>query len=328
MKLMVSAMETRSRYVSREFTYVMRELIDGYGWRHMETARLLNSPRTPKATLDAEFGETPEAILFWEDYPLDARARDLTELDCRKYVFADDLHSWGDEATRVKRSAFSACDAVLATYAYAFESFFPDLAREKEVVWVPHAASPDFLIQLNERPLNAVLLSGAVNQYYPLRQRLKALHERSPERVAYLPHPGYHCGYDYERDARVGRGYARTLHRHRACFTDSLKYGYVVAKYFEIPATGALLLADRSVGEHLTKLGFVEGVHYLPVSGEDMEEKVEFVLDEANHAALDDIRRAGQALVWERHKTADRAKLIDEVCGKRRRARALPGLKS
>jgi hypothetical protein len=326
MKLMVSAMETRSRYVSREFTYVMRELIARYGWRHIETAQLLNSPRTLKATLDAEFGETPEAILFWEDYPLDARAREVWELDCPKYVFADDLHSWGDDMARVKHSAFSACDAVLATYAYAFESFFPDLSGAKEVVWVPHSASPDFLIQLNERPLNAVLLSGAVNDYYPLRQRLKALHERSPERVAYLPHPGYHCGYDYESDPRVGRGYARTLHRHRACFTDSLKYGYVVAKYFEIPATGSLLLADASVGEHLTKLGFVEGVHYLPVTGEDMEEKVSYVLDGANHASLDEVRRAGQALVWERHKTADRARLINEVCGEQRARPSPPGL--
>lgn len=315
MKLMVSALETRSRYVSREFTYVMRELIESHGWRHIETARLLHSPRTVKATLAGEFGGLPEAILFWEDYPVEARARDLLELDCRKYVFADDLHSWGDEMRRVKHSAFSRCDAVLATYAYAFESFFPELSGAQEVVWVPHAASPDFMLPLNERPLNAVLLSGAVNRHYPLREQLKVLHDRSPDRVAYRPHPGYQCNYDYVNDERVGRGYARTLNRYRVCFTDSLTFGYVVAKYFEIPSTGALLLADSSVGGPLAELGFVEGVHYIPVSGEDMEEKIKYVLDEANHAALDGVRRAGQALVWERHQTADRARLIDEVCG-------------
>ena len=320
MKLMVSALETRSRYVSREFTYVMRDLIESHGWRHIETARLLNSPRTVRATLAEEFGELPEAILFWEDYPLDARARDVLELDCRKYVFADDLHSWGDEMRRVKHSAFSTCDAVLATYAYAFESFFPDLSGVKEVVWVPHAASPDFMLPLNEQPLNAVLLSGAVNDYYPLRRQLKVLHDRSPDRVAYHPHPGYHCDYDYERDESVGRGYARTLNRHRACFTDSLKYGYVVAKFFEIPSTGALLLADATVSGPLAELGFVEGVHYVPVSGEDMGEKIKYVLDEANHTALDVVRKAGQALVRARHKTADRARLIDEVCGRPRRS--------
>src|SRR5215207_8004252 len=191
MKLMVSDMETRGRYVSREFPYVMRELIESYGWRQIETARLWKSPRTMKATLAGEFGELPETILFWEDYVLDARARAVLELDCRKYIFADDLHSWGEEMRRVKRSAYSMCDAVLATYAYAFESFFPDLSSVKEVVWVPHAASPDFMFPLNERPLNAVLLSGAVSHCYPLRQQLKAVHDRSPRRVAYHPHPGY-----------------------------------------------------------------------------------------------------------------------------------------
>lgn len=314
MKLLVSEMQALGGYVSREFFYVMRELIEGYGWRQIETTRLWHSPQTVKATLVGEFGELPETILFWEGYYLfKDRTREVLGLDCRKCIFADDLHWWDEGMRQAKRLAYSMCDSVLAAYAYAFESFYPDLARAKEVVWVPHAASPDYALPFNERPLNTVLLSGAVNFYYPLRQQLKALHDRSPHRVAYHPHPGYHCDYDYENDERVGRAYARTLHRHRACFTDSVKYGYVVAKYFEIPSTGALLLGDSTVGAPLAELGFAEGVHYVPVSGEDMGRQIEYVLDEANHAALDRVRRAGQALVRERHQTADRARLIDEI---------------
>jgi hypothetical protein len=316
MKLFVSDMEALRRYVSREIFYVMRELIGSYGWRQIETARMWNSPRTMKETLAGEFGELPETILFWGSYDLlNARAREVLELDCRKHFFADDLHWWNEGMRQAKRSAYLMCDSILAAYAYAFESFFPDVSRVKEVIWVPHAASPDYMLPFNEQPLNAVLLSGAVSLYYPLRQQLKALHDRSPDRVAYHPHPGYRCDYDYGNDESVGPGYARALNRHRVGFTDSSRYGYVVAKYFEIPSTGALLLADSSVGGPLAELGFVEGVHYIPVSGEDMEAKIEYVLDEANHAALGGVRRAGQALVRERHKTADRAKLIDEVCG-------------
>jgi hypothetical protein len=316
MKLIVSEMEALGGYVSREFFYVMRELIEGYGWRQIETNRLWHSPRTLKATLAGEFGELPEAILFWEGYHLlKDRVRDVLELDCRKYIFADDLHWWDEGMRQSKRLSYSLCDAILAAYGYAFESFFPDVALAKEVIWVPHAASPDYLLPFNERPLNTVLLSGAVNFYYPLRQQLKAVHDRSPDRVVFHPHPGYRCDYDYRNNESVGRGYARTLHGHRACFTDSVKYGYVVAKYFEIPSTGALLLADSSVRRPLAQLGFVEGVHYVPISSEDLEEKVEYVLDEANHAALDKVRRAGQALVRGRHQTADRARLINEICG-------------
>src|SRR2546423_11459099 len=207
MKLLVSEMEALSGYVSREFFYVMRELIESYGWRQIETVRLWNSPRTLRATIAGEFGELPETILFWEGYHfLNDRARDVLELDCRKCIFADDLHSWDEEMRQAKRFAYSICDTILAAYAYTFETFFPDVSRVKEVVWVPHAASPDFALPLNEQPLNAVLLSGAVNHYYPLRQQLKALHDRSPHRVAYHPHPGYRCDYDYENDESVGRG--------------------------------------------------------------------------------------------------------------------------
>ncbi len=45
-----------------------------------------------------------------------------------------------------------------------------------------------------------------------------------------------------------------------------------------------------------------------------MEEKIESVLDERNHPELDRVRKRGQALVWDRHTTTDRAKLIDDIC--------------
>jgi len=316
MKLIVSEMKALGGYVSREFYYVMRELIERYGWAQVETAALLNSSRPLRDALSEEYGELPETILFWEGYELlNARARDLLGLDCRKCVFADDLHSWDAASKQAKRVAYLTCDTVLAAYAYAVDNFFPALSRMRRVVWVPHAASKDFLLPFNERPSNAVMLSGAVSHHYPLRQRVKSLHDMKPRAVTYHAHPGYRCDFDHARDGRVGGGYARLVNRHRAAFTDAPKYGYVVAKYFEIPATGALLLADASVGEPFERLGFVDGVHYVSVSGADLEEKIDYVLDERNHAALDEIRRAGQRLAWEKHKTSDRARLIDEVCG-------------
>jgi hypothetical protein len=104
------------------------------------------------------------------------------------------------------------------------------------------------------------------------------------------------------------------INRYRAAFTDGSIYRYTVAKHFEIPAAGALLLAEGALAEPLRQLGFVAGEHYLATSGEDLEEQVRYILEEASDSELDPIRRRGQALVWERHKTSDRARLIDEVC--------------
>ena len=143
---------------------------------------------------------------------------------------------------------------------------------------------------------------------------MKVLQEHSSYSIAYHCHPGYYCGYDYEKNEDIGRGYAQKINRHRAGFTDSLIYKYVVAKYFEIPATGALLFADDAVSGPLRELGFMENRHYLSVSKENLEERIQYVLDGRNHEELDEIRRRGQKLVWERHKTSDRARQINEEC--------------
>jgi hypothetical protein len=44
-----------------------------------------------------------------------------------------------------------------------------------------------------------------------------------------------------------------------------------------------------------------------------LEDRVRYLLREENHPELDRIRRNGQALVMERHRTSHRAKLIDDL---------------
>ena len=209
----------------------------------------------------------------------------------------------------------AACDLILSTYGYGWNKFYPEFCGTKKVVWVPHSASPDFLTSYNHQPENSIFLSGAMTFHYPLRRRLKALADDGSFSITYHRHPGYYCGYEYSENDNIGAGYASRINKCRAAFTDSLIYKYVVAKYFEIPATGALLFADDAVSSPLRSLGFRENEHYLPVSHQNLEERIRYIVDKANHEEIDAIRRAGQMLVWEKHKTSDRARQIDAVCG-------------
>jgi hypothetical protein len=168
------------------------------------------------------------------------------------------------------------------------------------------------MIAFNERAKNEIFLSGAINRHYPLRERMKSLHDKKSYSITYHGHPGYYCGYDYEKNGDVGLGYAKRINACRAGFTDCLTHKYIVAKYFEIPATGALLLADGGVSE----VGFIENLHYISVSSDNIEERLEYILNESNHRELDEIRKRGQKLVWEKHKTRDRAQMIDDLCTK------------
>ena len=314
MKLIVSQLKALGRYVSREFHYVMTDLIRHFGWQHIDPHKLWQSHGSIKNKLLQEFGELPEIILFWEQYSfLNAHSSEIMRLDCRKCIFCDDLHWWRDEMRSSKLAGFAMCDLVITPYAYLWTKFYPELSHAS-VAWVPHAASPDFMIAFNERPENSIFLSGAINEYYPMRQQMKDLAQQRVCSIIYQSHPGYHCSHDYDNSPNIGREFAKKINRYRVGFTDSLKYGYVLAKYFEIPATGALLLADDTVLPQLHLLGFEENVHYVPVSSRNLEQQIRFVLDQENHARLDQIRRNGQTLVWERHKTNDRAKQIDEAC--------------
>lgn len=313
MKLIVSDLEVLRSYVSREFYHVMTDLITHFNWRHVETYKLATATGPIRDRLLAECHELPDTILFWECYNLlYPLAPEIYELPCRKVILADDLHWWDQRMRQTKVVAFALCDVVISTVGYCWNKLYPEFASTKKVVWVPHSASPDFAVPYNHNPENAIFVSGAAGIYYPLRNRMRALSHAYP--IVCHDHPGYYTGYDYDSHDAIGRGYAMKINRYRAGFTDSSRFHYVLAKYFEIPATGALLVADDSVSEPLRELGFVEHEHYVPVNAANLEETIAFVLDDGNHEALDEIRKRGRELVWARHKSIDRARQIDEAC--------------
>jgi len=315
-KLIVAPLDALQGYVSREFYEVLSELITHHGWEHLDANELWGrSPEGMRDHLLRRFDRLPRVALFWEGYSFFAHhPRALNELDCRKCIYVDDLHSRDAMTTARKVVSFLACDLICSTYQNVFGDFFPRILERRRVVWVPHCATPQFRLPFNENAENAIFLSGAVNSRYPLRERLQELRETTTLPIVYHRHPGYHCGYDHSTSADVGGGYARKLRRYRVGFTDCLRFRYLVAKHFEVPATGALLLADRAASEGLRALGFLEDVHYVATTSRDLEDKIRYLLDGARHPDLDQIRRRGQALVWERHMVGDRARLLDQVC--------------
>jgi Glycosyl transferases group 1 len=318
MKLLVSWMRDLETYISREFHYTMQDLLRNHAWRHMEPCPMPRASQELKAWMIGAFGEVPQVVLFWETYDLFNSVQPaLHDLGCRLALFVDDLHMlWGHEYDRgAKLTALAGCDLVLASYGYVFAEFFPELA-EQRVQWIPHAASADFALPFNDQPENAILLSGFIGSLYPLRARMLDLREHSLDTIVRYQHPGYTDRFDHASDPRVGAGYARTIHRFRAGFTDALKFRYVVAKYFEIPATGALLVADGAVAEPLRQLGFQPDVHYIPVFLDNLEDKIRYILEDANRVEIDEIRRRGQQLVLGAHCTRHRARMIDDVCAR------------
>ena len=309
-KVVIGYVEILQRYVSREFWYTICVLAADYGWGVLDRSALPRNPRALPIVLRHRFGAVPEVVLFLEAYDAAAyHAEALASAGVRLYVKTEDLHYPIDRMSETLRMA----TAVLSTYAPRLFAFLPELEGQR-VIWVPHAAGPDFLLPLAQAPVASVFVSGAINDFYPLRMAMRELVLRRPELGRIHPHPGYARAFDYATDSSVGRGYAESIRQCLAGFTDSSRFLYVVAKHFEIPATGALLIADRAVSAQLADLGFIDGWNYLSADSGDLEAVVEHALDDRNRAEVDAIRRRGHALIRERHTTRHRAQQIDAVC--------------
>lgn len=308
-KLAIGPFDALSRFVSREF-WTTFSLLTQFGWSALETVELRGNEDALGELLRRRAGGWPDVVLFWESYPYAAdQIETFRKHGARVYVMTDDLH----HGRKAMGEALRLADGVLATYAPRIGDYFPELDPAR-VSWVPHAAGPDFLLPVEESPRPVVFVSGAIGEAYPLRMKMRELVERRPELAHLHVHPGYHCEYDYARDPRVGRRFAESMRECLAGFTDALSHRYLVAKHFEIPATGSLLIAERTVGSQLEALGFVDGEHYVSTTADELEATVERVLDPGNAEEIDAIRRRGHALVHRCHTTLHRARQIDAVC--------------
>lgn len=308
-KLAIGPFRALSRFVSREF-WTTFSLLTQFGWSVLETMELRGNEDALGELLRERTGGWPDAVLFWESYPYAAdQAETFRKHGARVYVMTDDLH----HGRKAMGEALHLADGVLATYAPRIGHYFPELDPAR-VSWVPHAAGPDFLLPVNDTPRPVVFVSGAMGEAYPMRLKMGEIARRRPELANVHAHPGYGCAYDYANDSRIGRGFADSMRECLAGFTDALVHFYIVAKHFEIPATGALLIADRAVAPQLESLGFIDGEHYVSTTADELEAIVESVLDPDNAEEIDAIRRRGHALVHRCHTTLHRARQIDAVC--------------
>jgi hypothetical protein len=310
-KLLIAPVAELRRYVSREWWATFTLLTEAFRWDYLDIEEVAREYGSLPDVLQRRFGALPHVVLFREGYPEFLRHRQsLVDAGARIYVLTEDIHIDFHGMAEALRLA----DGVLSPYAPRLGAFYPDHDPAR-LSWVPHAAGPDFILPVSETPRPLMLVSGNVDpDLYPFRHAARAFARRRPELAVVQRHPRYRSNFDYERDRRVGRGYAETIRSCFAAFTDGARYLYLVAKYFEIPAAGALLVADRAAAPQLAMLGFEDGVHYVSAAPDDLEEVVERVLDRPNFPAMDAIRRRGHHLVHERHTVLERARQIDAVC--------------
>jgi hypothetical protein len=228
----------------------------------------------------------------------------------KKILYLDDLHTSPEinELRELDPAFYNLFDLILSSYEYTFKKFFPDCTVP--VYWYPHFLNNKFKsIRYNTNPKNEILLSGCISKkVYPMRYNLALLRDKYP--IEILGHPGYN---KRTKHSTVGLRYNQYINKYRYGFTccSYPETPYIVAKFFEIPGNGALLLAyDKYVKEPLQKLGFIDGENYISVDDDNLEEKMQYVLNEENISEIERIRENGFNLVRNNHMLTNR---IDDL---------------
>ena len=299
-------------YVSDEFFHLFRLLIHAYGWVAIPHQGNPGSwTKFSEGVVSTIGGRAPDTLLFMEDYNalnLTGNRSETALASTKLMLFMDDLHSHTEKARIAKVHTIREADCIVGCYMYLLDSYYHNISSVKPRTWLPHAASSEFQLPLKpaQQVANKVFLSGAISSItYPYRALVVDKINAGDARFVHHKHPGY--GGKHAGGKQTGAGYARLLNSHLACLTDSARSNYAVAKLFEIPAAGCLLLANSEITPVLSQLGFKPRVHYIVYTKDTLDAVVDYVLNPASAAAVDIIRRQGQGLAWARHTVAIRA---------------------
>lgn len=215
----------------------------------------------------------------------------LLDLDKRTklVMYTGDVQCYDDPICLESRiKVYERCDVILSPCYEYFERMYPQFLSKFE--FLPFFFSPyDRYTQLpfNDVPKMRCLLSGATSgRIYPLRSFIK----KNGSKV------------DHKPSRYVGNAYAELLHSYFCCVTSSSIFNYAVAKYFEIPATGSLLLANEI--SDLKKAGFVPYRHYIPITKANVLARIDRCLKNPND--YNRIRREGMEFVHKNHSVVNR----------------------
>lgn len=214
-------------------------------------------------------------------------------------IYIDDMHDSTEirelKKTDIRFNTFF--DMVLFTYNYCATRFFKCIEFDKSN-WFPHAFNTYFDVEYNDNPINKILVSGSTGKTYHMRA--KFVEEKDNYPIHVLPHPGYKI----LEHSIVGQKYIDEINKYRIGFTcySNSKLPYIVSKFFEIPGSGALLLAFVvDIEKELQELGFIDMENYISINKKNFKEKLEWLFDEKNNDEIERIRRNGFDFIHSHH---------------------------
>lgn len=316
-KYLVGCTADWSGYVLRSFLHLFTELKTEHGWEDLVTKDPVDffyklDPKKAPSVLFFCLNSFHYPMYLFHDF--NKYFQELRALGTMIMVWNDDLHYYDQfNPIEIRENILKRADVLVGTYTYQMDEYFASITGDMDsrdmpmTMWLPHSSGPDFTKgSFNEYPINKIVLSGARgSNWYPLRHWLGIFQETHRAIMDIYQHVGY---YVSDNQSEIFASYLRA---YRAGITTTLLFQYVIAKIFEIPSTGSLLIVNRDVVPLLKALNLNEMEHFVGFDRMDPVTTVNWVMDPANQAEVDRIRRAGMQVVREQHMVTNRVKALD-----------------
>lgn len=210
--------------------------------------------------------------------------------------------------------AIERADFIISGSGQLFLENWPDAAPKFR--YFPNFFAPRdryFWLSFNTLPKMNCLLTGHTSpKVYPMRARIKQLAAAKKNGMIVMRHPrwkGKGPLKDYELAPRLNEEYAKTLNEYFCAISTGSCHKYALAKCFEIPAAGSLLLAEPV--QDLLDAGMVPNEHFIPIDLKTVIEKVGQCLECPEE--FEHIRWAGMVHARFHHSVDNRAKEFKEV---------------
>lgn len=283
-----------SNFINRNFYYLEEEL-----------ARLTNLIIWRKSGhidyILNRLSVRPDFILLLNDMgrELSPMIKGLANITIPTGLFVNDVH----RLVKIRENYITK-NKINYIFTVSRDQFIQTYPKHKhKIEWFPYfvntAIYKDYLLKKDIQ----LLMMGAVNTYYPLRQEIMKAYSNDVRFISHQ-HPGYR---DFlareEKDNLIGARYAKEINQAKIFFTCPSVLYYPVIKYFEVLACKTLLLAPTF--KELEDLGFIPGKHFIAIDESNFKEKAEYYL--ANDEKRQKIAEQGYQFIRQNHTVKIRA---------------------
>lgn len=227
----------------------------------------------------------------------------LLDTKCKLIGEFGDLQCWdNEECLRNKEILFNKYDLLIGTYYYLFRKWYPQHLH-KYIYWSNYFGPYEkyAALSINIKPMMRCLLIGAS---YPIYVRRNYVINKAKIRPS-------NSLVDVINDIPFDK-YPEYINNYFCALALPGKLNVPVAKYFEIPAAGSLLLATEV--KELEICGLEANVHYVPVTKTNVFDQIKKVITHPDDYI--EIRNRGTNFIRKNHSNINRFGLFEEAFDK------------